>query len=280
MRTYLELKSPLKYLSSQNESSFFISPDSHEEIKVIINSLKSGKAVGPHSIPIYLLRMLREYIAVPLCDIVNKSFSSGIFPYMMKLAKVIPLDKKNSPEVPSNYRPISLLSVFSKIVEKLMHKRLYSSLEKYDILHSLQFGFRAKHSTLHALISLTESVKQTIDESMFGCGVFIDLQKAFDTVNHPILLQKLQRYGVRGTALNWFSSYLTDRKQYVSVNAHTSDHLKICYGVPQGSVLGPLLFLIYIIDLTNVSKLLTFFFSLMIQISTSSRMISSIYRKL
>ena len=131
--------------------------------------------------------MLSEYIAVPLCDIVNESFSSGIIPDMMKLAKVIPLYKKNSPEVPSNYRPISLLSVFSKIVEKLMHNRLYSFLEKYDILYSLQFRFRAKHSTLHALISLTESVKQTIDESMFGCGVVIDLQKAFDTVYRPIL---------------------------------------------------------------------------------------------
>ena len=94
---------------------------------------------------------------------------------MMKLAKIILLYEKNSPEVPSNNKPISLLSVFSKIAEKLMHKRLYSFLEKYDILHSLQFGFRAKHSTLHALISLTESVKQTINEGTFGCGVFIDL---------------------------------------------------------------------------------------------------------
>ena len=144
-------KSPLDYLSFQSESSFFISPASPEEIKVIINSLKIGKAVGPHSIPIYLLKIISEYIAVPLCDIVNESFSSGIFPDMMKLTKVMPLYKKNSPEVPSNYRPISLLSVFSKIVEKLMHERLYSFLEKYDIIHSLQFGFCTKPSTLHAL---------------------------------------------------------------------------------------------------------------------------------
>ena len=180
-------KSPLDYLLS-SKTNYSFSPVATDEIKIIISSLKNGKAVGPYSIPVYLLKLISKYIAISLCDIINDSFVNGIFSDWMKLAKVIPLYKKNSPEIPSNYRPISLLSVFSKIVEKLMHTRLYTFLEKYDILHSLQFGFRNKHSTLHALISLTESIKKTIDDGMFGCGVFIDLQKAFDTVNHSILL--------------------------------------------------------------------------------------------
>ena len=116
--------------------------------------MKSGKAVGPYSIPIFLLGMLCEHIALPICDMVNNSFSSGAFPEMMKLAKVIPLYKKDSPEVASNCRPISLLSVFSKMVEKLIHSRLYKFFEKCDILHSLQFGFRSKHSTLLMMVCM------------------------------------------------------------------------------------------------------------------------------
>ena len=136
--------------------------------------------MGPHSVPIYLLKILSEYVAVPLCDIVNESFStgSGIFPEMIKLAKVIPLYKKNSPEVPSNYRLISLLSVFSKMVEKHMHKRLHSFFEKYDILHSLQFGFRAKHSTLHALISLTmDCLRMDGKRGHVTCGNRLEIER-------------------------------------------------------------------------------------------------------
>ena len=138
-----------------------------------------------------------------------------------------------------------------------MYDRLYGFLDKFELLH--QFGFREKPSTTHALLLCTESIKHSIDNGKYGCGIFLDLQKVFDIVNHNILVKQLKHYGVRGNVLDWFRSCPCGRSQYVTVNGHVSDSLIITCGVPQGSVLGPLLFFIYVNDLPSISKILEFY---------------------
>ena len=231
------------------DKTFFLQPATPQQIFNIILSFDIKKSLGPNSIPIYILKIANQFFSDKLCAIVNLSFQTGIFPDLCKLAKVIPIFKKEDPLLCENYRPISLLPIFSKIFEKIIYKQMYNYLVQFNLIYKRQFGFRAKYSTNHALISTTEEIKTKIDMGLFIGGVFIDLQKAFDTVNHQILCKKLEYYGFRGNCQNLIKSFLTNRYQIVSINGFESEKLKITCGIPQGSTLGPLLFLLYINDL-------------------------------
>ena len=189
-----------------------------------------------------------------LADLFDLLFTTGVFPSVLKTAKVVPVFKKDSKLDYSNYRPISLLSNIEKILEKLMYKRLYTFLNKNNVIYNLQFGFRQQYSTSHALINITENIRKALDDGNIGCGVFVDLQKAFDTVDHQILLAKLNHYGIRGVSNDWFKSYLSNCNQYVSINGYESGLAALNCSIPQGSVLGPLLFLLYINDLNQAIK--------------------------
>ena len=213
-----------------------------------------AKSCGPYSVPTSLLNDNIDFFSDILNTIINLSFSEGCFPNLLKYANVCPIYKKKSNNKCENYRPISLLSNISKLFERAMHTRVYNFLESSNIFYELQFGFRKNYSTNHAILDIVENIRENLDNKTFSCGVFIDLEKAFDTINHKILLEKLQHYGIRGITLQWFTSYLYNRKQRVSLDGKKSSFLNITCGVPQGSILGPLLFLLYINDMKNAVK--------------------------
>ena len=166
------------------------------------------KAFGPNSVPTNILENFSDNLCDPICELINLSFQEGSFPKALKTASVTPVFKKGNSLECNNYRPISLTSNLSKLLEKLVHERLYFFLEKKSVIYEQQYGFRNKHSTTHALTDITEKIRAALDKKLYACGVFIDLQKAFDTVNHKILCSKLEHYGIRGVANKRLKTFL------------------------------------------------------------------------
>ena len=247
-----------EFLKNPNNNNMFLSPTDSIEIKSLIQNLDESKSTDIYDTSIKLLKMSSSSLSDAISDIINHSFISGVFPDKLKCAYVLPVHKAESKLSVGNYRPISILPIISKIFEKVVSIRLTNFLKTNDIIFKHQFGFQSGMSTDLAILDIHSKIVEAFENKKFACCVFLDFAKAFDTVNHKILLKKLEYYGVRGIVLKWFDSYLCNRPQCVNINGTFSDFLNILCGVPQGSVLGPILFLIYINDIQFCSNILDF----------------------
>ena len=247
-----------KYLTHPTRHTFMFSLTDEKTVNAIIRDMKPKTSCGYDGLSTKLLKFIEPEITKAVTFVINQSLMSGIFPTNLKVAKVIPLFKKNNPALLDNYRPISLLPAVSKIFERVIFDQLHNYFSIHKLYYKSQYGFRKQHSTELAALELIDLTIKKLEKGEIPISIFLDLSKAFDTINHDILLKNLEYYGIRRNKLNLFQSYLCDRKQYVEFQNSQSDQCKITTGVPQGSILGPLLFIIYINDFHKASKIFEF----------------------
>ena len=249
-------KSHKDYLFNPTEKSFNFEPIDTNTIIKTIDSLKLTHSVGYDRMSCKLLKLVKHELAIPLKLIINQSFESAVFPSLLKIAKIKPIHKKDSVHLLNNYRPISLLPIISKVFERIMYNQIFNHFTQNKLFYNSQYGFRQKHSTELASIEVVQTIINIMDKNELPLNIYIDLSKAFDSLNHKILLDKLKHYGIRGKSNDLLKNYLNERVQYVELNETRSNFCKIRCGVPQGSILGPLLFIIYVNDIINITQLL------------------------
>ena len=240
-----------QYYQSQNidKLNFVLSPTTEEIVLKHLQGINTSKAAGLDKLAGKFLKEGASILATPITELCNLSIKLSIFPKKGKPAKLKPLFKKGSKTEAKNYRPISLLPLVSKIIEKIIHNQVESFLSRHDIIYKYQSGFRKNHSTNSCLSYLTNKIQNGFEEGRLTGMILIDLQKAFDTIDHRLLLQKMKYLGFGDSTIAWFRSYLADRTFVVDVNGELSKPGKLTCGVPQGSILGPLLFLLYVNDM-------------------------------